>query len=818
MTLLAPRAPRPRRPQDQDLLLDLVESSEPAVSAGSAGSPELRPPGPPRARFLLVPAIAAAVGVLVVALAFRLQIEGASQTGTSLLFWVGLLIGCLPSARVLLLAGVARADRLVAVFLLAGVTAAPRLLRAGGPLFADEFAAWRQTVDATAGTGGHVGGGFVPGVEGYPGLHVLVGSLASVSGLSVWVAAAALLTLAHVIGAFAVFSVAESLLGRSRTAGIAALIYLLNPISLYVGTRLAPEGLALPLVLSALALAVVACRAETAPLRHGLGWADALVLAVVALVDGTVAVMTLVVLVLVLVAALWRTRQHPVQVKVQPDGSVTRRPVGIPEYPGLWARLIAVLGGALLLVSAALVLTSGAFEQAADWFPSRGLAGMPGSTPVVEVVLTVLAPIVLLLATAEGVWRLWSLPRRRSGRLLALAGIGVLYFPLLPLVLLPTIAPAVRSAWGLTYLGVALLTAPIVLRRYDALRARDRWLLERVTAGPLIALLLAVVLIGNAAAGAGAGYRYAGPTRFGAEGRADSAELRSIAETFGQDNGRVGILADRYTGPSFAAFSGSRLARATTLLPGNELMQGVDPSVPTVSALVRRGYTHLVVDVRMAGVTPADGDSFGPRDPGEGRQTRQTALLRLDRVPWVSRVAASQHYRVYRIDLGGAGLPLVGQDDAWGPDFRPRGQVPTAPDALLPASTAYAPNPDLVSATSPGVTPEAAAAARGAQASALGGGAAGVVGGAGTVGAGGAATGEAGGPGAGGPGAAGPGAGGPGAGGPGTGGPGTGGSGAAGNPPPPGSASPPAGSTPGKSTGPSTSPPGGSPSPGKPSS
>ncbi len=689
MTELAPGFLQFRRPAS------IPRQSPPGPSRDAAlGGPADPPraPGPS----LLFPALAVALGLVVVAAAYRLQFDGGHATSGALLFWAGLLLAVLPAAARLMSRRAGLFERVYALLLIGGATAAPRILRAGGPLFTDEFAAWRQTVDAVTGTSPLVRAGFVPGVEGEPGLHLLVGSVSSLSGLSVWTAAVVVLTAAHLVGALAVFAVASALLDRPRPAGVAALVYLLNPLSLWSGTRLAPDSLAIPLVLAALALTVRACRVEQAGTRRALGVAAGALLAFVALTDSTVTLMTVALLAVVLVAALWRTRQHPMQVTVLADGSVGRRLVGMPEYPGLWGGVLAVQGLALLLVAGVLAATGGAFEQAADWFPSRGLAGMPGSPPLFEVVLTVLAPLVVFALSAEGVWRLWSHPRRRSGRLLALASVGLLYFPLVPLALLPTIAPGVRSAWGLTYLGVALLCAPILLQRFDALQARDRWVVERVSAGPLVSLALAVVLLGNSAASAGAGYRYAGPARYGAEGRTDIVELRSIATAFAADHGRVGILADRYTGPGFAAFSGSRLPRATTLLPGNELMQGVDPDVGWVSGLVRRGYSYLVVDVRMAGTTPLDGDSFGPDDPGEGRQPRMAALRRLDRVPWVSRVASSEHYRVYRIDLAAAGRPLVEQADAWGEDYGPLPGTPEAalpPDvaATLPASASYGP-------------------------------------------------------------------------------------------------------------------------------
>jgi hypothetical protein len=787
-----------------------------------------RGPGP----HLLLIALTAALGVLVVAWAYRLQLEGGHATAGAVLFWAGLLLAVLPAGARLLSRRAGLLERLYALMLVGGATGAPRILRSDGPLFTDEFAAWRQTVDAVAGASPLIRGGFVPGVEGSPGLHLLVGSLSSVSGLSVWASSVLVLTAAHLIGALAVFALALALLDRPRPAGAAALIYLVNPLSLWSGTRLAPDSLAIPLVLAALALAVRACRVERRGVRNALGWSAAALLLLVALTDVTVALLSVALLTVILVAAVWRTRQHPVQVTVRPDGSVERRLVGLPEYAGLWARLLAVAGVGLLLVAVVLLVTGGAFEQAADWFPSRGFAGMPGSPPVFEVVLTLVAPLLVFLLAAEGVWRLWSHPRRRSGRLLALASLGLLYFPLVPLALLPTIAPTARSAWGLTYLGVALLCAPVLLRRLDALQARESWIVERLSAGPLVSLALAVLLVGNSAASAGAGYRHSGPSRYGAEGRADTVELRSIASGFAADHGRVGILADRYTGPAFAAFSGSRLPRATTLLPGNELMQGADPDVGWVSGLVARGYSYLVVDMRMAGTTPLDGDSFGPDDPGEGRQPRLAALRRLDRVPWVSRVGASRHYRVYRIDLAGAGRPLVEQADAWGEDYGP---LPGTPDAALPpelaaalpASAAYGPVAlGAAPAGVPQIFPADGSPARpvtvsvGGAASGFGGAPGAAGGGLGPAGSGGVGPGGVG-PGGFGPGGFGPGGGG-GAGGPGgpagegpagPGGPGAGGPGVPGTPAHPGEKPKP--TKPGGTTNPGNPAPG-KPAPGKP--
>jgi hypothetical protein len=647
-------------------------------------SDEHRPPSP---RVLVVLSLWAAAGVLILAVAFRLAAEGASPWMYSPLFWLGLLVAVLPAAAQLISAGALRSHRLWALLTVVAATGVPRLLRApSGPLFPDEFAAWRQTLDVTAGTSWHLHGGLVPGVEGFPGLSLLVGGVSSLSGLSVWSAAVLVLLVARLLGAVAVFSLAESLLGTSRRGGAATLIYLLNPVALYGETRLAADSVAVPLVLVALAFAARAAASSEPALRRGLTVGAAVSLGLVAVTDPTVASMGVAVFLAVAIAATLRTRQHPVQLTVRADRSVRRRRIGIEEFPAVWWALTAVAVAALGAMAVAQLATSGSFVSSGDWFPSRGLFGSPGRAPAIEAVLALAAQLLMLVLAADAAWRLWLAPRRHTGQRLALSGLGLLYFPLAPVALLPSLPMALRSAWALTYLGVALLTAPLVPRVVDV--ARERVVIERAVAGPLVALALAVVLIGNAAAGVGAGYRYPGPDRYGVEGRADLVELRSIATAFAADTSRVGILTDRYTGPAFVAYSGDQAARAPGLLPGNELMQGVDPTTAMLTSLVSQGYGHLVVDTRMADADPADGPSFGPDDPANGRVARMTALLRLDRVPWVSRVATSEHYRVYRLDVGGAGLPLVPQADGWGANYQP---LPGTPGAVpnLPASTSY---------------------------------------------------------------------------------------------------------------------------------
>ena len=71
---------------------------------------------------------------------------------------------------------------------------------------------------------------------------------------------------------------------------------------------------------------------------------------------------------------------------------------------------------------------------------------------------------------------------------------------------------------------------------------------------------------------------------------------------------------------------------------------------------MRRGAPrYLIVDTRMAEQLPLTGVYFAPEEPGREDATpsrfRCEALDKYALMPWAIQIYASDHYRIYRLDL-----------------------------------------------------------------------------------------------------------------------------------------------------------------------
>ena len=69
-------------------------------------------------------------------------------------------------------------------------------------------------------------------------------------------------------------------------------------------------------------------------------------------------------------------------------------------------------------------------------------------------------------------------------------------------------------------------------------------------------------------------------------------------------------------------------------------------------------YNYLVVDIRMGEQAPFNGANFGPDDPVRNQAIPMANLQRLDDVPWATRIMATQHLRVYRLNFAGLGAAV----------------------------------------------------------------------------------------------------------------------------------------------------------------
>ena len=119
-----------------------------------------------------------------------------------------------------------------------------------------------------------------------------------------------------------------------------------------------------------------------------------------------------------------------------------------------------------------------------------------------------------------------------------------------------------------------------------------------------------------------------------------------------REAGPVRVVADRYTALQLITYGDIYVATPSAGFPAALLVQTPDdPSRELAGMLYASHYDYVVVDTRMTQQPAFNGDNFGSTDPLPGRPTPPAYLNRLDTVPWASRILATDHLRVYRLDL-----------------------------------------------------------------------------------------------------------------------------------------------------------------------
>lgn len=191
--------------------------------------------------------IVAGISAVLLAIAYsmaRLQVAGAE-----VLFWIAFPIGVLPVAAILLRPNRTRRERVALIVLLGFEMMMPQLLRSptsfGGY---DEFLHLRGLEDILR--FGHL---FHPNplltVSPYfPSLEIVASAIAQLSGADPFATSVVLLGFIRILFAGGLFLLFEEVSSSARLAGIAALIYMLNPSFAFFDGAFAYESLALPLL------------------------------------------------------------------------------------------------------------------------------------------------------------------------------------------------------------------------------------------------------------------------------------------------------------------------------------------------------------------------------------------------------------------------------------------------------------------------------------------------------------------------------------------------------------------------------------------
>jgi hypothetical protein len=569
-----------------------------------------------------------------------------SESGTLVhfhLFWGAALLFALPASIRLLSADAVVSERVALVATLGLFTFLPKYLRTPtGPLYHDEFAHWRQ-VEAIVGDGRV----FHPNptidiIEYFPGLHTLTAALRELTGLSTFATGTIVLAVLHSAALVGVFLLADAVLRSSRLAGLAALVFALNPNFMYFDSQFSYESLAI--VFFVWTLAAAARLPGSTTRRERVGWL------VLGLISGCACVAThhitafvlVFVLALIVLASFLRREDR----------------LSMPALAALVTGIAVAVGTCLALVGPQVLSylsphVAGGIEQAIKVLDAersgRRLFGHTVNTTY-ERAAAFLAPVLVLCLVATTMWR----ARVQSSRatFTALVVLGLVYFPSLPLILTQAGAEGARRSWTFSYLGIGLLVAPALV--WFSSRPRSPWARHGTTAA--VAAVLAVILVGNVAAGLNPEYRFPGPYVYGSDARSMTPELiaatRWLRRTYGPN---LKVIGDRDSSLALASFGHEWTGRPSDGFPFWTLYfdEGEPPQF-LIHELRTSDYRYMMIDKRMSTHLPGVGVYFAPGEPLMYSRTvplPAAALEKYERLPWTIKVFESDNFEIYRFDF-----------------------------------------------------------------------------------------------------------------------------------------------------------------------
>ncbi|HVD39157.1 MAG TPA: hypothetical protein VNC15_10025 [Solirubrobacterales bacterium] len=545
--------------------------------------------------------LGAAVGLLLCAYTNALSREGGDPT--QLVYWLGVLLVVVPIAARVGMEDVSLRERFVLVALFGLSLYAIKVIR--DPFlftFPDEpihaYNANQTMLHHSLFNANPI----LPVTSGYPGLASATSALVSLSGLSSFGAGVILIGLARLLLVLALFVLFTRVSGSHRLASLAVVIYAGSSNFLYWGVQYSYESLSLPLLVAVLA---AFAEREAAGPRLARSWIVPIVLGTLAVVVTHHLTSYALVLVLVLLAVIYR---------------LVRSPKPNPWPFALFAAVLA--GGWLLIVAPNTVdylspVFSGAVKsiwntvfgeskgRALFQSPSSA-AGVVHETPFLARLITLAAVGLLLLGYVAGFRQAWARRGKRPFVVLFCLGGGA-FFATLGLRFAPDAWETGNRAGMYLFIGLAFVAAYAVLqllRKGPRLRLRQAVVLASI----------GIVVIGGAIAGWPWDSQLAQPTRITAGGTEVESEPIALAHWVGEQLPEEKFAAAdadarMILAPGEAqAKTGDALA-IKTILPETSLSNWELPS------LRGNGLDYVVADRRRVATDPGRGSFFYVPDP-----------------------------------------------------------------------------------------------------------------------------------------------------------------------------------------------------------
>ena len=600
------------------------------------------------------PYAGAVAGAWLLVLSYRDAAGGDPGFRAFHLFWAGILVFLCPAAYRLLGLAATRGERLALVAIAGPFLFLPKVLRdPRNPLYYDELAHWRQS-EAISRTGAL----FQPNpivhvAEYFPGLDSVDVALSRMTGLSTFAAGMAMLATAHLIALLGVFRLAERVLGSARLAGLAALVYGINTSFIFFDSQYSYESLAIVFFIWSLVCMAEALAAPPGAAR--LGWIAGALLSALACITthhltsyALIGALSLITIASAVAALRGRGARHAFRT----CACVT---VGVGIAAMSWILVVApdVVGYLEPFISRGFTQVTQLAHRSGGG--QRQLFAK-SLLPDYERMAAYLAPVIAFSLAAIGAWGIRRRLLQGGPAMLGLAAFGAVYFLSLPFILTQSGSEGARRSWAFTSLGLALLVAAGLVVAVDAARR-----LPIRFATPLVSLALvgaiAVMAVGNTASGVNAEYRFPGAFVYGSDARTTTEETRGAVSWLNRTDGiQHRTIADRDTGLAFGTFGAQWIERAYSRLPLWQFyFRARQPDKRLLEVLYQAGTRYLIVDSRMAEELPRTGVYFVPDEPGARRHTSpvpRAALAKFALQPWAIQIYGTDHYRIYRLDLG----------------------------------------------------------------------------------------------------------------------------------------------------------------------
>jgi hypothetical protein len=595
---------------------------------------------------------------------------------TFALFWVGFLCGMLSLVFLACARRNSGATRTIALVGIGLFSMLPRAVHSQ-PVGSDEYIHLRQSMETYI--DGDVGHTLMllPITKEFFGLHQVASAFAHLGEIPLWVAAMAVVVLAHILSVLGIYQLVRMVNVPAPGAAIGAVVYSLNPSWMYFNVAFSYESLASPLIVWCLAAAVAAGRGTERPAIRAIAGA-VLAVAVLPMIHHLSTIMLLLILMVLIGARLlpWFPRAAA--------GNLDIRRERIWPLVLIWCCLIvsivywwsAKYGWLIDYLGPALSEGYTQLQRILDGV-SKSTSGQRSlfanaQNPIYEIVSGYLFPFVTLGLFLWALSVMWHNRRRIGSTAWAFAVVGAMFFGSMPMLLTAGGAEGAHRSWGFSFIGIAVMcgfawsfgprTTGLLAAKWPRAAlafARPR---SRVSLATVVYIVLA---FGGAALGVNVSHRFPGRASVGDDARAASTEGRAVADWFAAHAPvDTPVMADRYVSTLVGSLGRMSALRPSKAFPIWEIYMTKEPVRPEVLKEIwdsKIGY--FVVDSRMATTPPKGGKWFTNEEPGRGTNTLvpQAALDRFNCLPWLKGVFAAGTLTVYEVDRGALSRTQTGR-------------------------------------------------------------------------------------------------------------------------------------------------------------